>query len=63
MWHRILPLVKYDPLLRQTAWKVKIMMKIRHTDYQLFAYEKRVQSDFMEKFHCKNYQKGPNIKN
>ena len=34
------------------------MTKVRHTDYQLFAYEKRVQvqSDFMEGIYCKNYQ-------
>ena len=51
------------PRLRQNARKVKIMIKVRHTDYQLFAYEKSVQADFMEGIYCKNYQYGPEIRN
>ena len=57
MWHNILPLVKYAPLLRQKASKVKEYDKSSsHSLY--YAYEKRVQSDFMEGIYCKNYQKG-----
>ena len=32
------------------------MIKVRHTYYEHFAFEKRVQLDFMEGIYCNNYQ-------
>ena len=58
MWHRLLPFAKYAPSFNKMPGKQKKnMIKIRHTDYQLFAYEKREQSDFMEGIYCSRVQK------
>ena len=40
-----------------------MMIKVRHTDQQLYACAKRAQSDFMEGIYCKKYQWGPKIRN
>ena len=40
-----------------------MMIKVRHTDRQLYACAKRTQSDFMEGAYCKKYQWGPKIIN
>ena len=40
-----------------------MMIKVRHTDRQLYACAKRAQSDFMEGIYGKNYQWGPKIRN
>ena len=36
-----------------------MIIKVRHTDRQLYACAKRAQSDFMEGIYCKKYQWGP----
>ena len=40
-----------------------MMIKVRHTDRQLYAYAKRAHSDFMERIYGKKYQWGPKIRN
>ena len=40
-----------------------MMIKVRHTDRQLYAWTKRAQSDFMAGIYCKKYQWGPKIRN
>ena len=39
-----------------------MMIKVRHTDRQLYACAKRAQSAFMEGVYCKKYQWGPKIR-
>ena len=58
MYHGNLPSVKYAPPPTQI-----MMIKVRHTDCQLFACVRRVQSDFMEGIYCNKYQWGPKIRN
>ena len=40
-----------------------MIIKVRHTDCQLYACAKRPQLDFMEGIYCKKYQWGPKIRN
>ena len=40
-----------------------LMIKVRHTDRQLYACAKRAQSDLMEGMYCKKYQWGLKIRN
>ena len=46
--------VKYAPSTDRRSENQRMMIKVRHTDYQLFACVRRAQSDFMEGIYCKN---------
>ena len=63
MWHGKLPSVKYAHCTIRRSGKRMMMIKVRHTDRQLYACAKRAQSDFMEGIFCKKYQWGPKIRN
>ena len=63
MYHGNLPSVKYAPSTDRRSENQIMMIKVRHTDCQLFACVRRVQSDFMEGIYCKKYQWGPKIRN
>ena len=63
MYHGNLPSVKYAPSTDRRSENQIMMIKVRHTDFQLFACVRRVQSDFMEGNYCKKYQWGPKITN
>ena len=63
MYHGDLPSVKYAPSTDRRSENQIMMIKVRHTDCQLFACVRRVQSDFMEGIYCKKYQWGPKITN
>ena len=57
MYHGNLPSIKYAPSTDRSENQI-MMIKVRHTDCQLFACVRRVQSDFMEGSYCKKYQWG-----
>ena len=65
MWHENLPSVKYDPepTADRRSGNPRMMIKVRHTDCQLYACVKRTQQDLMEGIYCKKYQWSPKIRN
>ena len=63
MWHGKLTSVKYAPSTIRRSGNQIMMIKVCHTDHQLYACAKRTQSDFMEGIYCKKYQWGPKFRN
>ena len=56
MWHENFPQVKYEPSSDKRSGNQKVMIKVCHTNCQLFACANRAQSDFMVGIYCKKYQ-------
>ena len=52
-WHRS----SMPPCIIRRSGNQMVMIKVRHTDHQLYAGAKRAQSDFMEGINCKKYQR------